>query len=63
MLARISNDTKTRAGLAVVLCGWIVMAIASRAPGIQADISQLSMLVAGFSLLMGGFVIMILTER
>jgi hypothetical protein len=63
MFARISNDTKTRTGLAVLVFGWSVMAIALRTPAIQADISQLSLFVAGFMLLIGGLVIMIVAER
>jgi len=62
MLARILATTKTRAGLAVLVVGWIVMAVAIGTPAIQAGIMQVSLLVAGFSLLIGGLVIMILTE-
>jgi hypothetical protein len=62
MFARILTTTKTRAGLAVLAVGWIVMAIAIGTPAIQAGIMQASLLVAGFSLLIGGLVIMILTE-
>jgi hypothetical protein len=62
MFARILTTTKTRAGLAVLMFGWIVMAIAIGTPAIQAGITQLSLLVAGFGLLIGGLVIMILTE-
>jgi hypothetical protein len=63
MFARISNDTKIRAGLAVVMGGWIVMAIAIRTPVLQPEIVPLSILVVGFSLLVGGLVLMMLAER
>jgi hypothetical protein len=63
MLARISKDTKTIAGLAVVMSGWIVMAIAIRTPALQPELLPLSMLVVGFSLLIGGLVLMMLAER
>jgi hypothetical protein len=63
MFARISNDTKTRAGLAVLMVGWTVMASALRTPAIQPELVPLSMLVVGFSLLIGGLVIMLLAER
>jgi hypothetical protein len=62
MFARILTTAKTRAGLAVLMFGWIVMAIAIGTPAIQAGMMQVSLLVAGFSLLIGGLVIMILTE-
>ena len=62
MFARILTTAKTRSGLAVLMVGWIVMAIAIGTPAIQAGITQVSLLVAGFSLVIGGFVIMILTE-
>ena len=63
MLASIFTTAKTQAGLAVLMFGWIVMAIAIGTPAIQAGIMQVSLLVVGFSLLIGGLVIMILTER
>jgi hypothetical protein len=63
MVAGILTTTKTRASLALLLLGWIVMAIAIRTPAIQGDMPQLGMFVAGFSLLIGGLVIMIFTER
>jgi hypothetical protein len=62
MFASILTIAKMRAGLAVLMFGWIVMAIAIGTPAIQAGIAQVSVLVAGFSLLIGGLVIMILTE-
>jgi hypothetical protein len=51
-----------RAGLAVLIFGWIVMAIAIGTAARQAGIVQVSLLVAGFGLLIGGLVIMIVTE-
>ena len=62
MFARILTTAKTRAGLGVLMFGWIVMAIAIGTPAVQAGIMQVSLLVAGFSLLIGGLVMMILTE-
>jgi hypothetical protein len=63
MFASISSDTKTRAGLAVLMFGWIVMAIAIRTPAIQSELVALSMLIVGFSILIGGLVIMLMAER
>jgi hypothetical protein len=63
MFARILSTATARSGLAVLIIGWIVMAMATGTPAIQADLMQLSIFVAGFSLLVGGLVIMTLTER
>jgi hypothetical protein len=63
MFARISNDTKIRAALAVVMVGWIVMASTIRTPALQPELVPMIMLVVGFSLLIGGLVLMMLAER
>jgi hypothetical protein len=62
MFASILTTAKMRAGLAMLMFGWIVMAIAIGTPSVQAGITHISLLVAGFTLLIGGLVIMILTE-
>ena len=63
MFARISGDTKTRAGRAVLIGGWTVMASALPTPALQPELVPLSLLVVGFSVLIGGLVIMLLAER
>ena len=62
MLASIFTTAKTQAGLAVLMFGWIVMAIAIGTPAVEAGIAQASLLAAGFSLLIAGLVILIVTE-
>lgn len=62
MFASFLAATKQRAGLAVLLIGWIVMAVATRTQAIQSELPQLSMFVVGFALLIGALVLMIMTE-
>ena len=62
MQASISSAAKTNISLAVSILGWIVMAFAIRHPGIQLALLDLSTLVAGFGLFIGGLILMIWAE-
>jgi hypothetical protein len=55
--------TTINAGLAVIICGWAVMAFALGYSGIQLGMVQTGMLFAGFCVIIGGFCFMIWAER
>jgi hypothetical protein len=47
----------------VSIFGWIVIAVAIRHPGVGLDLVGLTTFFAGFALLLGGFLMMIWSER
>jgi hypothetical protein len=63
MRATITSTAKTNISLAVSILGWIVMAFAIRHPGMQLALLDLSTLLAGFGLFVGGLCMMIWAER